>query len=87
MNVTVFGKTWCAYCDRAKELLEEKDQKYTFVNVEESEWALMEMRRLAPGASSVPQIIVDGTLVPGGYDGLRKWYKAKDETEAGDKAL
>lgn len=78
MIVDLYGKEWCSYCNRAKDLLTEKNQDYIYHDVEKVEWELMEMRKKTPpGTTSVPQIFIDGTYI-GGYDQLRAWYKAQD---------
>jgi glutaredoxin len=72
--IVVYGKTTCAYCDRAKDLLDEKGIPYEFKNIEEEWQALEEMRILTGGARTVPQILVDKKPI-GDYDGLRAWVK------------
>ena len=81
MIVDLYGKEWCSYCNRAKDLLTERGQEYIYHDVEKVEWELLEMKRKAPGASTVPQIFIDGEHV-GGFDQLRAWYKAKDAEAA-----
>ncbi len=73
-TVELYGKEWCSYCNRAKDLFAEKNQQYIYYDVEKDEWAHSEMLRKNPGAKTVPQIFIDGSLV-GGYDELRKYYK------------
>ena len=68
--ITVFSKSNCPYCDRAKQLLESRGVKYTEINIEydpESRQMLVDK-----GLRSVPQIFHGYELIPGGFDGLVK---------------
>lgn len=78
MKVEIFGKEWCAYCDRAKELLDERKVPYEFYDVENSVRHHKEMMTRNPDAKTVPQVFIDGKLV-GGYDQLRARFKAIDK--------
>jgi glutaredoxin len=75
MKAEVFGKSWCAYCNRAKELLDERKIEYVYRDIEKEPGALEEMRRRAPiTAKTVPQVFLDDSYV-GGYDALRARLK------------
>jgi glutaredoxin 3 len=68
--ITVFSKSNCPYCDRAKQLLESRGVPFTEVNIEkdpESRQMLIDQ-----GLRSVPQIFYGYELIPGGFDGLAK---------------
>lgn len=69
--LTVYSKTNCPFCDKAKHLLETKNINYEVINIEENPDArtwLMEQ-----GHRAVPQIYKDGDLfVEGGYQGLAR---------------
>ena len=77
MKIEVFGKEGCAYCDRAKALLEDAGQDYEYHDVVLSEEAHADMMQRNPTARTVPQIFVDGTLI-GGFDEFRPWFKKLD---------
>lgn len=67
--LTVYSKSNCPFCDKAKHLLNTKNIQFETVNIEQDptarEW-LMEQ-----GHRSVPQIYKNGELfVKGGYQGL-----------------
>lgn len=69
--LTVYSKSNCPFCDKAKHLLTTKNIAFEVVNIEEApesrQW-LMEQ-----GHRAVPQIYKDGELfVEGGYQGLVK---------------
>ena len=53
----------CPYCHRAKALLKKKGVDFTEIDVMMSPGRRREMSERAGGASSVPQIFVDGTHI------------------------
>lgn len=68
--VTIYSKNNCPFCDRAKQLLENKGVQYTEVNIEndpESRQMLLDK-----GLRSVPQIFHGYELIEGGFQGLTK---------------
>lgn len=71
--LTVYSKSHCPFCDRAKSLLESKGIEYTTISVEEDPTARQHLLDL--GLRSVPQIFNGTSLIPGGYQGLA----AKDD--------
>lgn len=72
--ITVYSKSNCPFCDRAKALLESKGVEYTTVSIEEDQDARQHL--LDMGLRSVPQIFNGTTLLQGGYQGLA----SKDES-------
>ncbi|MBI3013587.1 MAG: thioredoxin-disulfide reductase [Candidatus Tectomicrobia bacterium] len=69
-RIEIYTKKECPYCQKAKELLREKGQEYTEINVEESPERLQEMLARSKGRKTVPEIFIDGELI-GGFDDLR----------------
>ena len=67
-NVEIYTKFGCGYCARAKRLLDDKDVAYQEYDVTIDSEKREEMRRRAPGATTVPQIFIDGTAVGGSDD-------------------
>ena len=59
----------CAYCIKAKELLDSKGITYTEVDIAGNPTALNLFKAL--GFSTIPQILKDGKLV-GDYEGLKE---------------
>ena len=68
-SITLYTKSWCPYCDRAKRLLTEKGQTWTEIDVEADASRQPEMVERAGGRTSVPQIFIDDRHV-GGFDDL-----------------
>lgn len=77
MKVTIYGKKWCSYCDRAKDLLKDRGVEYSFYDIQEDDEALKEFKARIPGSATVPQIFLDEAHV-GGYDDLRSYFKKVD---------
>jgi glutaredoxin 3 len=68
-KVEIYTRSWCGYCARAKALLRKKGQEFTEFDVEDEPSREAEMVVRAGGATSVPQIFIDGRHV-GGSDNL-----------------
>ena len=76
--ITVYSKSQCPNCVRAKELLTRKGVRYVEVNIEADDEAKVFL--VDQGFRSVPQINVDGVFLEGGLDGLTN--KSEDFFEA-----
>lgn len=74
-NVEIYTKFGCGYCARAKRLLNDKDVAYQEYDVTMDSEKRQEMVRRAPGATTVPQIFINGTAV-GGSDDLAALERA-----------
>lgn len=73
MQVTIYTKSGCVNCDRAKQLLKSKGLEYSEVDLDDME------KRAAfcqgyPGVRMLPQIFIDGQRV-GGFAGLQAALK------------
>jgi glutaredoxin 3 len=66
--ITVYSKSNCPFCDRAKALLESKGVEYNTISIEENTDARQHLVDL--GLRSVPQIFNGTDLLPGGYQGI-----------------
>jgi glutaredoxin 3 len=66
-TVIIHTTAWCPYCTRAKQLLDSKQVSYTEVDV--SEAAVRAKMTALTGATSVPQLIINGQST-GGCDEL-----------------
>ena len=68
LAVTVYVSGWCPYCQRAMELLAQKNVKFSEINVEDDE-KLREEMIARSNRRTVPQIFIGGKHV-GGCDDL-----------------
>jgi glutaredoxin len=75
MNLTIYGKTQCTYCDKAKALLNSKGIEYLYIDLMQDAEALAFIR--STGARTVPQIFNGETLI-GGFDNLVEWLLEND---------
>jgi len=73
-EITMYTKSWCPYCDRAKRLLQEKGQRWTEIDIEEHPERRAEMVQRA-GRTTVPQIWI-GERHVGGFDDLAALERA-----------
>ena len=67
-KVEMYTKFGCPYCARAKALLDSKGVAYEEYDVTMGGPKKAEMQARVPGASTVPQILVDGQAIGGSDD-------------------
>lgn len=67
-NVEIYTKWGCPYCVSAKALLAGKGVTFTEYDITMGGPKRDEMRARVPGASTVPQILIDGVPVGGSDD-------------------
>ena len=67
--ITIYGKTNCSFCTKAKELVESRRYAYEYKDVQNTD-ILNELKERAPiEVKTVPQIFI-GTTYVGGYNHL-----------------
>ena len=69
-NVEIYTGPLCAYCDRAKALLNKKRVSFKEINLASDPNKMDEMIKKTNGMRTVPQIFVDGQHI-GGNDKLQ----------------
>jgi glutaredoxin 3 len=73
MNVVIWSKYHCPYCDQAKSFLKNKG-----INFEERKigdgWTKEDLLEALPSAKSVPQIFIDDKYI-GGFQNLVEYLK------------
>ena len=77
MNVEIYSRTNCGYCDRAKI----RQQKYNpIIHMLDQDYTREDFFTKFPNAKTFPQIIINDEHV-GGYHELEKWlaFNAPDE--------
>jgi glutaredoxin 3 len=67
-RIVIYTTRWCAYCERAKALLDRKGIEYEAVAVDEDPAFRQKLFELT-GGWTVPQIVIDGKPI-GGYTEL-----------------
>ena len=68
-RVEIYTKFGCPYCARAKKILKQHDVDFEEYDITLGGPKADEMRARAPGATTVPQIFIDGKGI-GGSDEL-----------------
>lgn len=71
MDILVYSKDFCPYCDQAKNWLTSKGFAFTEHKVGTNGFTREMLLEAVPTARTVPQIIINGNLI-GGWDDLRK---------------
>lgn len=79
--IEIYGKPQCPYCERAKQLCETRNFKYTYKSLG-TDYTREELLEAFPSARTVPQIIVSGKKI-GGYDQLVKYIEETGYTGTG----
>ena len=69
MNVEIYSKPNCGYCDRAKIKLQKYKPK---IHMLDQDYTREEFKAKFPNAKTFPQIMIDNKLV-GGYHELENW--------------
>ncbi len=68
INIEIYSKDWCPYCNKAKALLSAKGLSYEEINITTDEILEQEMIQRS-NRHTVPQIFIEGQSI-GGYDDL-----------------
>ena len=68
-KVTIYSKTYCPYCVKAKNLLDAKGVVFSEINIENNPKERDIMLSKSNGAKTVPQIFIEEHRV-GGFDDL-----------------
>lgn len=72
MKVEIYGAEWCTFCKNAVQLCENKDIEYKYIDIDETANLRSLEERVGTKIRSVPQIFLDGSHVPGGFQGLQQ---------------
>lgn len=78
MSVLIYGQPNCQWCKNSVAFCIDKGIEYDYIDIQSSEITRDDIKYLttvlAPGAKTVPIIIVDGEWI-GGYSDLVKLYQ------------
>jgi glutaredoxin 3 len=69
-HVEVYTTSYCPFCFRAKDLLEQKGVQFEEIDVTDDPELRRQMMMRAGGRRTVPEIFINGRII-GGYDELR----------------
>lgn len=79
--IEIYGKPHCPFCDKAKNLCENRGFKYTYKSLG-SDYTKEELLETFPGARTVPQIIISGKKI-GGYEQFTQYIDDTGYTGTG----
>lgn len=77
VEVIIYGKNNCPYCDHAKNFFNDQHIPYTYYNTSEDEDKLNEMLSKTKGRT-FPQIFINGHEI-GGFSNLKTLYEDNNE--------
>lgn len=72
MKIEIYGAEWCTYCKQAVALCESKSVEYNYIDIDDTANMRALENRVGGKVRSVPQIFKDGTLIYGGFAGLKQ---------------
>ena len=75
MNVVIWSKYNCPFCDQAKMMLNQKGIKFEERKIGDG-YTKEELLESIPTARTVPQILIDGELI-GGFTELKKYFETQ----------
>ena len=74
MNIEIYTKDFCVWCDRAKSLLQSKELKFTEFDLSDESVRSEFYLKIGEDVRTVPQIFIDSKRI-GGYQELVTWFK------------
>ena len=77
MNIEIYSKSNCVFCDKAKMILAKHNPK---VLILDKDYSRDDFFKKFPNAKTFPQIIINKEHV-GGYTELKKWLENKSFDE------
>ena len=72
MKVEIYGTESCGYCKKAVSLCETNAVEHNYIDVGIVENLRFLTDRMGTRPRTVPQIFLNGTYLPGGFDGLKQ---------------
>ena len=85
MEVIVWSKYHCPYCDQAKALLTQKGIKFEEKKIGDG-YTREELLEAVPTARTLPQIVINGNVI-GGFTELKKLFEQWDGQGYGDGSI
>jgi glutaredoxin 3 len=79
-RVTVYSTAHCAFCSRAKDMLDRWVIPFEEVRIDSNHAAMKEFAEVTKGARTVPQILIDGKPI-GGFSELTELHMDGDLDE------
>jgi glutaredoxin 3 len=77
MKNIIWTTKHCPFCDKAKQLMDDRDISYETRLVDEVTWKLDDLLEIAPNVTTYPQVWVGGNHI-GGADDLQAFYSMQE---------
>jgi len=77
MRIEIYGAEWCGFCKQAVLLCESKSLNFEYVDIDDSANMRSLEKRVGNKVRTVPQIFIDGQILPGGYSALNRELNKK----------
>ncbi len=77
MKNIIWTTNYCPFCDKAKEMLEDRNMPYETRLVDGKEWTLDHLLAYAPDAKTFPQVWLGDNHV-GGSDDLEYYFSVQE---------
>ena len=74
MNIIVYSKDNCVWCDRAKNLLDSVEFSFEEIDLSNDNDRKEFYKKAGEGVSTVPQIYIDNERI-GGFPQLVNWFE------------
>ena len=74
MNIIVYSKDNCVWCDRAKNLLDSVEFSFKEIDLSNDNDRREFYKKVGEGVSTVPQIYIDNERI-GGFPQLVNWFE------------
>jgi len=72
MNIKMYTKVECIWCDRAKKILDEYELEYLEIDISDDIIRKKFYQEVGEGVSTVPQVYINDERI-GGYKELSEW--------------
>lgn len=76
MNVIIWSKYNCPFCEQAKDLLDAKGIVYEERKIDDG-WTVDQLRAAIPNVKSVPQIVINDNVI-GGFKNLVEHFEKEN---------
>ena len=73
MSNIIWTTSYCPFCDKAKQLMEDNGINYEVRLVDDVKWTLNDMLSYVPDATTYPQVFLEDTHI-GGSDELETFF-------------
>lgn len=70
MHVIVYSADWCRHCYKVKSFLQNKNIDFDVVDIDSEPEKMMELISTY-GVQTIPQVIIDGSLIGGCEDTIK----------------